>query len=322
MATAVGGWWKEGDSDHWMSAYVVWGLSLARDAGVEIKQDVLRRAATYLDEHLVEEEENPDMQAWMLHAYSVYILPYKQNSGLLGKFTNKAQENLWTRRAALNAYDRARARRRRWALGFVVGVVAGACIAALVAKSDAKIDAATSPASVSVATPPDPAPAEPAPSVEVASVAAPADPAQETPSSSAEPVPVPPPVAPTAVRPSEAALQRHDVREIQAKLRSFGFDPGPVDGIAGRTTEGAVLHYQQKRDLPQTAKVDRQLLEQLRQDGATRVAARDAPRVAQRPAKPGARRADPLQPMKDGFDRLGRWMDSLVRRSPAGQRTE
>ena len=24
------GWWKEGDSDHWMTAYVVWGLSLAR----------------------------------------------------------------------------------------------------------------------------------------------------------------------------------------------------------------------------------------------------------------------------------------------------
>src|SRR5436309_12445763 len=31
------GWWKEGDSDHWMTAYVVWGLSLARDAGIQIK---------------------------------------------------------------------------------------------------------------------------------------------------------------------------------------------------------------------------------------------------------------------------------------------
>jgi alpha-2-macroglobulin len=100
------GWWKEGDSDHWMTAYVVWGLSLARDAGVNIKQDVLRRAATYLDQHLVEEEENPDMQAWMLHAYSVYLLPNKSNSALLGKFTGKAQDNLWNRRAALNAYTR------------------------------------------------------------------------------------------------------------------------------------------------------------------------------------------------------------------------
>ena len=24
------GWWKEGESDHWMTAYVVWGLSLAQ----------------------------------------------------------------------------------------------------------------------------------------------------------------------------------------------------------------------------------------------------------------------------------------------------
>ena len=118
---------------------------------------------------------------------------------------------------------------------------------------------------------------------------------------------------PTTPEANEPQLKRDEVRELQARLRSFGFNPGPVDGIAGRTTEGAVLHYQQKRDLPQTAKVDRQLLERLRQDGATQIAARDAPRVAQRPAKPGARRADPLQPVKDGFDRLGRWMDSLVR---------
>jgi alpha-2-macroglobulin len=101
------GWWKEGDSDHWMTAYVVWGLSLARDAGVEIKDDVLRRGAKYLDEHLVDEEENPDIQAWMLHAYSAYILPYKNNSGLLGRFIGNAEDNLWNRRDQLNAYTRA-----------------------------------------------------------------------------------------------------------------------------------------------------------------------------------------------------------------------
>jgi uncharacterized protein YfaS (alpha-2-macroglobulin family) len=101
------GWWKEGESDHWMTAYVVWGLSLARDAGVNIKTDVLQRGARYLDEHLVEEEESPDMQAWMLHAYSVYILPHKHNSGLLGKFTGNTEKNLWNRRDQLNAYTRA-----------------------------------------------------------------------------------------------------------------------------------------------------------------------------------------------------------------------
>src|SRR5439155_21981276 len=36
------GWWKEGDSDPWMSAYVVWGLSLARDAGIDVRGDALQ----------------------------------------------------------------------------------------------------------------------------------------------------------------------------------------------------------------------------------------------------------------------------------------
>lgn len=101
------GWWKEGNSDHWMTAYVVWGLSLARDGGVEVKEDVLRRAATYLDQNLIEEEENPDMQAWMLYAYSTYVLSYKHNPGLPGKFYAKSEQNLWAHREELNAYTRA-----------------------------------------------------------------------------------------------------------------------------------------------------------------------------------------------------------------------
>ncbi|MGZ8900932.1 MAG: alpha-2-macroglobulin family protein, partial [Limisphaerales bacterium] len=35
------GWWKEGESDPFMTAYVVWGLVLARDAQVELKREVL-----------------------------------------------------------------------------------------------------------------------------------------------------------------------------------------------------------------------------------------------------------------------------------------
>src|SRR6266699_1593165 len=33
------GWWKDGDSDHYMTAYVVWGMTLARDAGIEVESD-------------------------------------------------------------------------------------------------------------------------------------------------------------------------------------------------------------------------------------------------------------------------------------------
>jgi len=99
------GWWKQGESDHWMTAYVVWGLTLARDAEVKIDRNVLDRGASFLDKTLVEEEENPDMQAWMLHALAVYKASNKQAS--LSAFQSKAFDNLWTNRDKLNAYTRA-----------------------------------------------------------------------------------------------------------------------------------------------------------------------------------------------------------------------
>ncbi len=99
------GWWKEGESDHWMTAYVVWGLSLARDAKISVKEDVLSRAKDFLAKEIVEEEENPDMQAFMLHALAVYYAPFRDR--LTGTSIPKALENLWTKRDALNAYTRA-----------------------------------------------------------------------------------------------------------------------------------------------------------------------------------------------------------------------
>jgi uncharacterized protein YfaS (alpha-2-macroglobulin family) len=39
------GWWKNGDSDHFMTAYVLWGMTLARQAGIDVKQDAAARAA-------------------------------------------------------------------------------------------------------------------------------------------------------------------------------------------------------------------------------------------------------------------------------------
>jgi len=99
------GWWKQGDSDRWMTAYVVWGLTLARDAEVKIDRNILDRGASFLDKTLVEEEENPDMQAWMLHALAVYKASNKQAS--LSQFESKTFDNLWTNRDKLNAYTRA-----------------------------------------------------------------------------------------------------------------------------------------------------------------------------------------------------------------------
>ena len=99
------GWWKEGESDHFMTAYVVWGLTLAREAGINIREDVVQRGVAYLDKELVEEEKNLDYQAWMLHALAADHAAKKP--GDVSKFQRQAFDNLWARRDQLNAYTRA-----------------------------------------------------------------------------------------------------------------------------------------------------------------------------------------------------------------------
>ncbi len=97
------GWWKEDDSDHWMTAYVVWGLSLARNADVHLKDGVLRRGENYLNQHLVDEKDNYDMQAFMLYA----LASSKNPKAKITKFQQAAFDNLWKNRDELNAYTRA-----------------------------------------------------------------------------------------------------------------------------------------------------------------------------------------------------------------------
>ena len=125
-----------------MTAYVVWGLTLAREAGVAVKppparnptvapiinpatglpqpspfvdprtglplpdsQNALARAVIYLDQTLVEEEDNPDMQAFMLHSLAAYQASLRRSQP--SEFQAKAFDNLWNNREKLNAYTRA-----------------------------------------------------------------------------------------------------------------------------------------------------------------------------------------------------------------------
>ena len=99
------GWWKEGESDHFMTGYVLWGLTLAHNAGLEYaRDDVASRAAEFLSKELVEQEEAYDLQAWMLHALSIYRASHNTS---VGEFEKKAFDNLWNNRDRLNAYTRA-----------------------------------------------------------------------------------------------------------------------------------------------------------------------------------------------------------------------
>jgi len=99
------GWWKDGDSDHFMTAYVLWGMTLAKQAGLDVRSEAIERGVAFLDKELVEEETNYDSQAWMLHALAVYHASRKQTE--VSKFQAKAFTNLWNNRDRLNAYTRA-----------------------------------------------------------------------------------------------------------------------------------------------------------------------------------------------------------------------
>ncbi|HVT45659.1 MAG TPA: alpha-2-macroglobulin family protein [Thermoanaerobaculia bacterium] len=93
------GWWKEGSSDHHMSAYVVWGLALARDAGIAVRSGVIDRGVEYLRRELVKEENDPDRQAWMLHA-----LAAAANGRPPQQFERAAIDNLRAKRDRLSSY--------------------------------------------------------------------------------------------------------------------------------------------------------------------------------------------------------------------------
>src|SRR6266851_3049189 len=72
-----------------------------------------------------------------------------------------------------------------------------------------------------------------------------------------------PPSAPTGgARP----LSNDEVRETQAWLKAFGFDPGPLDGLPGFRTMAAVKRYQATRQAEETGLLNRSLLRQVRKD--------------------------------------------------------
>jgi hypothetical protein len=195
----------------------------------------------------------------------------------------------------------------RLILGIGSGLVLGACLAALLGARGGTEPAARSAMPATEATVAVPAPdlarepvvravrvdSSPAPRLAVESQAA-----------SAPPQPLPPQVP--------APLGRDEVREAQARLRTLGFDPGPVDGAVGPRTEAASQRYRQERGLGELGGVDRVLLDELRDDPTAPTASAPAaasPAAAQpRPARPPpARRApDPFSEALWRIERLFR----------------
>ena len=66
------GWWKEGESDHFMTAYVVWGLTIAREAKLVVRAGVLKGPWTFCARNWSRRRPTYDDQAWMLHALAAF----------------------------------------------------------------------------------------------------------------------------------------------------------------------------------------------------------------------------------------------------------
>lgn len=98
------GWWQQGESDPFMTAYVLWGLALARGADIAVDADAARRAAEFLDSRLVEAEHEPEQAAWLLHALAAHQAASRAKAT---EFQVAAFDRLWKQRQALNAYGRA-----------------------------------------------------------------------------------------------------------------------------------------------------------------------------------------------------------------------
>jgi len=96
------GWWKQGESDIFMTAYVVWGFAVARDGGIDVRTNEIDRAAESLDKRLVERETDVNDQAWILHALSAWRGAAQRNA-----LESKALDNVWASREKLTPYSRA-----------------------------------------------------------------------------------------------------------------------------------------------------------------------------------------------------------------------
>jgi hypothetical protein len=74
------------------------------------------------------------------------------------------------------------------------------------------------------------------------------------------------PSSPSSAPPSPPLTSPNDIREVQGRLQSVGFDPGPIDGAAGPKTAAAVTRYQRAHGLQATGVADKDTLDELRRE--------------------------------------------------------
>ena len=94
-------WFPGGEGNEWMTAYAVWSLALARDAGMDVSDGVFGSALGWIETRLVEARGRPDDQAWLLHALAEGRRVLDKDG--LGTRGSEAYENLFANRTGLSS---------------------------------------------------------------------------------------------------------------------------------------------------------------------------------------------------------------------------
>jgi hypothetical protein len=89
--------------------------------------------------------------------------------------------------------------------------------------------------------------------------------------------------------PAAATSEPRFVREAQRTLGELGYRPGPIDGVVGRKTQGALARYQRSEGIPVTGQLDAETL--VRLDIHRRVSQAGERREGARAGRPSARPA-------------------------------
>lgn len=102
----------------------------------------------------------------------------------------------------------------------------------------------------------------------------------------------PKPQEPAAAQPYQQG-QRDLTAAVQNELVGLGYDPGPVDGIAGQRTQEAIRAYQYRFGLPTDGAASQPLLDHMRYTRAQAAQTQQQPAGYQQPPPYGAQQPPP-----------------------------
>jgi uncharacterized protein YfaS (alpha-2-macroglobulin family) len=97
------GWWYEGDSNPYLTAYVVFALVKAQDAGFDVDNNVIERGLDYVQSTLVTARELQSYREANRQAFALYVMAEAGQASRASEYTG----DLFDRRDKLSHYGRA-----------------------------------------------------------------------------------------------------------------------------------------------------------------------------------------------------------------------